>query len=90
MTKPQDAARALRAGQLVMLPTETVYGLAADAGNAEAVARIYEAKGRPRFNPLIAHVTDLEAAERVAVLDERARALAASCGLVISPSHGFA
>ena len=76
MTKPQDAARALRAGQLVMLPTETVYGLAADAGNAEAVARIYEAKGRPRFNPLIAHVTDLEAAERVAVLDERARALA--------------
>jgi len=76
MIKPQDAAQALRLGGLVMLPTETVYGLAADAGNAEAVARLYEAKGRPRFNPLIAHVSDLEAAERVAILDDRGRALA--------------
>lgn len=70
------AARALAAGQLVILPTETVYGLAADAANAEAVARLYEAKGRPRFNPLIAHVTDLGMAGRVASLDERARRLA--------------
>ena len=56
MIKPQEAAQALRLGGLVMLPTETVYGIAADAGNAQAVARLYEAKGRPRFNPLIAHV----------------------------------
>lgn len=59
-----------------MLPTETVYGLAADAGNARAVAAIFEAKGRPRFNPLIAHVADAVEAEAVAVLDDRARALA--------------
>ncbi|WP_371132759.1 L-threonylcarbamoyladenylate synthase [Phenylobacterium sp.] len=64
-------ARALRAGRLVMLPTETVYGLAADGADAHAVAAIYAAKGRPSFNPLIAHVADLAAAERVAVLDER-------------------
>ncbi len=67
---------ALRQGRLVILPTETVYGLAADASNASAVAAIFEAKGRPRFNPLIAHVADLDSAERVAVFDERARALA--------------
>ncbi|MEP6967675.1 MAG: L-threonylcarbamoyladenylate synthase [Pseudomonadota bacterium] len=59
-----------------MLPTETVYGLAADAGNAGAVAALYEAKGRPRFNPLIAHVFDAGAAAAVARLDERARSLA--------------
>ncbi|HEX6860597.1 MAG TPA: L-threonylcarbamoyladenylate synthase [Caulobacteraceae bacterium] len=70
------AVEALRNGGLVILPTETVYGLAADAANPTAVARIYEAKGRPSFNPLIAHVADLAAAERVAVLDERARKLA--------------
>jgi L-threonylcarbamoyladenylate synthase len=70
------AVEALRRGGLVILPTETVYGLAADAANAEAVARIYEAKGRPRFNPLISHVTDLEAAERLVVFDARARSLA--------------
>ena len=65
-------------GGLVILPTETVYGLAADAGNPRAVAAIFEAKGRPRFNPLIAHVADAAAAEAVAVFDDRARALAAA------------
>jgi L-threonylcarbamoyladenylate synthase len=55
-----------------------VYGLAADAADPAAVARLYEAKGRPRFNPLIAHVEDLAMAERVAALDERARTLAAA------------
>jgi L-threonylcarbamoyladenylate synthase len=73
---PSQAAAALKAGGLVILPTETVYGLAADAGNAAAVARLFEAKGRPRFNPLIAHVADLTAAERLGALDDRARALA--------------
>ncbi len=57
-----EAAAALAAGDIVAMPTETVYGLAADATNGEAVARIYEAKGRPSFNPLIAHVASLEAA----------------------------
>ncbi len=52
----EQAASALRAGKLIILPTETVYGLAADAANPAAVAALYEAKGRPRFNPLIAHV----------------------------------
>jgi L-threonylcarbamoyladenylate synthase len=70
-----DAVRALQAGELVILPTETVYGLAADAASPAAVARLYEAKGRPRFNPLIAHVLDLRAAEHVAQLDERAHRL---------------
>lgn len=70
------AVGALRAGELLILPTETVYGLAADAGNAEAVARIFEAKGRPRFNPLISHVADAVAAERIAVFDDAARRLA--------------
>lgn len=59
-----------------MLPTETVYGLGADASNPAAVAAIFEAKGRPRFNPLIAHVADLETATRIAELDDRAYALA--------------
>lgn len=71
-----EAVRALRAGRLVLLPTETVYGLAADAGNARAVAEIYAAKGRPSFNPLIAHVADLEGAQRIARLDDRALTLA--------------
>ena len=70
------ALRALAAGDLVILPTETVYGLAADASNPAAVARIYDAKGRPSFNPLISHVADLATAEGLAVLDDRARALA--------------
>ncbi|MGI9412668.1 MAG: L-threonylcarbamoyladenylate synthase, partial [Hyphomicrobiales bacterium] len=54
------AADALRAGKLVAFPTETVYGLGADATSDEAVAAIFEAKGRPRFNPLIVHVLDVE------------------------------
>src|SRR4051795_5234858 len=70
-----EAARLFLAGEPVAIATETVYGLAADATNAEAVARIYRAKGRPSFNPLIVHVTDLAAAERICQIDERARAL---------------
>jgi L-threonylcarbamoyladenylate synthase len=70
------AAAALRAGGRVILPTETVYGLAADASNARAVAAVYEAKGRPAFNPLIAHVADLATAQRIARFDERALLLA--------------
>ena len=81
MDAPADiakAAAALRAGRLVIMPTETVYGLAADAGNAQAVAKLYEAKGRPAFNPLIAHVADVTTARRIAVFDERAERLAAA------------
>jgi L-threonylcarbamoyladenylate synthase len=78
LTGVDEAARALAAGRLVILPTETVYGLAADAADPAAVAALYEAKGRPRFNPLIAHVADLAAAEAVAEFDGRARALAAA------------
>jgi len=59
------------------MPTETVYGLAADATNARAVAAVYEAKGRPSFNPLIAHVTDIAMARSIARFDERAELLAA-------------
>jgi len=70
------AARMLREGQLVAVPTETVYGLAARADSAEAVARIYRAKGRPDFNPLIVHVGTMELAESLARFDDRARALA--------------
>jgi len=72
----RGAAAALASGDLIILPTETVYGLAADAANPAAVARLYEAKGRPRFNPLIAHVADWAMAARVARLDDRARRLA--------------
>jgi L-threonylcarbamoyladenylate synthase len=71
-----EAARVIAAGGCVAVPTETVYGLAADATNAQAVAGIYAAKGRPSFNPLIVHVPDLAAAERIAVFDEIARDLA--------------
>jgi L-threonylcarbamoyladenylate synthase len=71
------AAAEVAAGGIVAVPTETVYGLAADARAASAVAKIYAAKGRPSFNPLIVHVSDLAAAEALAVLDEDARALAA-------------
>ncbi|KQZ16299.1 translation factor Sua5 [Mesorhizobium sp. Root552] len=75
--KALDRALALlQAGEVVAIPTETVYGLAGDATNGEAVARIYEAKGRPRFNPLIAHVCDLEMAERIGVFDPLSRKLA--------------
>lgn len=71
------AAALIEDGGLVALPTETVYGLAARADRAEGVAAIYRAKGRPDFNPLIVHVPDLAAAERLAHFDERARSLAA-------------
>lgn len=65
----EEAAELLAAGGIAALPTETVYGLAGEASNGEAVARIFEAKGRPRFNPLIAHVSDMEMAERLGAFD---------------------
>jgi L-threonylcarbamoyladenylate synthase len=78
---PQDIDRAaalLRAGELVAFPTETVYGLGADARNGRAVAAVFEAKGRPHFNPLICHFPDADAAFDEALPDDRARALAAA------------
>nr|WP_314076031.1 L-threonylcarbamoyladenylate synthase [uncultured Roseococcus sp.] len=75
---PQDAAALLRAGELVAFATETVYGLGADARNGEAVAGIFEAKGRPHFNPLICHFPDAESAWAEVCPDERALALAAA------------
>jgi L-threonylcarbamoyladenylate synthase len=72
------AAEILRAGGIVALPTETVYGLAADASNVSSVAQIYRTKGRPDFNPLIVHVPDLETAMKLAQFDERADILAAA------------
>jgi L-threonylcarbamoyladenylate synthase len=71
-----EAARLILGGEPVAVPTETVYGLAADATNSEAVARIYEAKGRPSFNPLIVHVPDLSAAQQIGNFSEEALALA--------------
>ena len=71
-----DAARCLGDGGLVGFPTETVYGLGADATNARAVAQLYEAKGRPSFNPLIAHVSDIVAARAIARFDKRSLRLA--------------
>lgn len=86
-----SAAEILRAGGLVVMPTETVYGLAGDATNPQAVARIFEAKGRPQFNPLIAHVLDLAAAEREATLPPKARALIARFWpgplTIVAPRH---
>jgi L-threonylcarbamoyladenylate synthase len=73
-----QAAELLRTGQLVAFPTETVYGLGADARSDAAVARIYEAKGRPSFNPLIVHVPDIAVAEAIAELGPNARCLAAA------------
>jgi L-threonylcarbamoyladenylate synthase len=70
------AARTLEAGGLVAFPTETVYGLGADATNPTAIARLYQAKGRPAFNPLISHVADLAAAEKIGRLDGEATRLA--------------
>ncbi len=70
------AARVLAAGGLVAFPTETVYGLGADATNGRAVARLYEAKGRPAFNPLIAHVTGVAAARALGSFDRAAELLA--------------
>lgn len=72
------AARLLRAGGLVAFPTETVYGLGGDARNDRAVAGIFAAKGRPRFNPLIVHLPDVAAARGFALFDDRAEALAAA------------
>jgi len=91
------AAAILRAGGLVALPTETVYGLAGDATNAAAVAAIYAAKGRPSHNPLIVHVADGLAAGRLAVLEGEAAGLARAfwpgpLTLVapLRPGHGLA
>jgi L-threonylcarbamoyladenylate synthase len=69
-------AHTLRAGGVVAFPTETVYGLGADASNSDAVLSIYETKGRPRFNPLIVHCADLAMAETLAVFSPLARRLA--------------
>lgn len=73
-----EAARLIRGGGLVAFPTETVYGLGADATNGEAVAAIFTAKDRPKFNPLIIHLANILDAERLVLFDDRARAVAAS------------
>jgi L-threonylcarbamoyladenylate synthase len=70
-----EGATLIRAGQPVAVPTETVYGLAADARNGDAVARIYAAKGRPSFNPLIVHVADIAMARRLGRFDDVPAAL---------------
>jgi L-threonylcarbamoyladenylate synthase len=72
-----EAAALLRAGELVAFPTETVYGLGADATDGRAVAAVFAAKGRPHFNPLICHLADADAAFAKVIADDRARALAA-------------
>ena len=77
MNSIDEAARLIRAGKLVAFPTETVYGLGADATNERAVARIYEAKGRPQFNPLISHVREAGEAQRFVRWSETADKLAA-------------
>jgi L-threonylcarbamoyladenylate synthase len=74
----EAAAACLRLGGLVAFPTETVYGLGADAGNGQAVAKLYAAKQRPAFNPLIAHVADVAAARRLGVFNDDAEKLAAA------------
>ena len=73
-----EGARLIAAGHCVAVPTETVYGLAADATDGEAVAAVYAAKGRPSFNPLIVHVPDMEGAQRLGAFDKRAEMLAAA------------
>ena len=73
---PLQAGQALATGDLILLPTETVYGLGADASNAEAVAAIFAAKGRPKFNPLISHVVDAGAGAKIGELGPLGRALA--------------
>jgi L-threonylcarbamoyladenylate synthase len=75
-TAIEEAARLLRDGNLVAFPTETVYGLGADATSDIAVARIFEAKGRPRFNPLISHVATRDSARRLGRFDARAERVA--------------
>ena len=86
------AARCLAAGGLVAFPTETVYGLGADATNGEAVARLYAAKGRPAFNPLISHVPDVDAARRLGRFDPAAARLAEAFWpgplTLVLPQHG--
>ena len=72
----REAGRLLARGGLVAFPTETVYGLGADATNAAAITRLYQAKGRPAFNPLISHVGDLEAARRIGRFNQTAALLA--------------
>ncbi len=74
-----DAVAALRAGRLVAFPTETVYGLGADASRDDAIRAVFDAKGRPSDNPLIVHGATLAALEPIAVFDARARRLAATC-----------
>jgi L-threonylcarbamoyladenylate synthase len=74
----QAGVKALAQGELIGMPTETVYGLAGDATNPSAVARIYQAKGRPTFNPLISHVSDLGDAQREGTFSSLARQLAAA------------
>lgn len=90
------AALLLERGGLVALPTETVYGLAADARNASAVAQIYAAKGRPSFNPLIVHVSDAAVARRFALWSDAAEVLTAAFWpgpltlvLPLGPDHGL-
>ena len=96
-TTVQEAAELLRAGKLCAFPTETVYGLGADATDPDAVLAIYETKGRPRFNPLIVHCADLAMAERFAAFSPLARQLAEafwpgplSIVLPLRPEHGLA
>ncbi len=101
MPTPDDtglarAVELLRQGELVGLPTETVYGLAADARNDLACARIFEAKGRPRFNPLIVHVPDMQSADRLARFSQGAHRLAGAFWpgaltlvLPLRPGHGL-
>ena len=71
-----EAAERLRSGDIVAFPTETVYGLGADATNAAAVAKIFAAKGRPDFNPLISHIAEIAQLDGLVIMDERARGLA--------------
>jgi L-threonylcarbamoyladenylate synthase len=73
-----EAAAIIKSGGLIGMPTETVYGLAADATNGQAVAKIFEAKGRPQFNPLIIHCLNTEQAQTYAIFDDRALKLAAA------------
>ncbi|MDC7674917.1 L-threonylcarbamoyladenylate synthase [Asticcacaulis machinosus] len=78
MTTVDDAVAALRASNLIFLPTETVYGLGARACDSAAVAKVFAAKGRPQFNPLIVHVASAALAEHIAHFDDRARVLASA------------
>ena len=80
-----NAARLIRAGELVAFPTETVYGLGADATNERAVAKIFEAKGRPQFNPLISHVPGSAEAKRLVQWNDTADRLASR----FWPRRGF-